>query len=89
MVEIRNAVRTPEFDAQTEALAAAVDRAKEIIDGAVWEIAKRPTELGVFIDSLGVWQARLTNPPVLLLYCINRRFVHMLAMIPSDDTLSL
>jgi hypothetical protein len=42
--------------------------------------------MGVYLEALDVWQARVVRPHVLLLYCFNRRFLTMLTIIPADDS---
>jgi hypothetical protein len=88
LIRHRGAVRHPKFSEAVERLSKKVQNAHQIIDGAIWEIQRDPTAIGVHIREIDVWQARLVIPPILLLYCFNRRYVTMLAIIPGDDSFS-
>jgi hypothetical protein len=80
----RSAVRHEKFSAEVVKLARKHERVDEVIDGAVWEIERNPERCGVYIREIDCWQARLDIPPeVLLMYCFNRRIVHMLTILPA------
>lgn len=81
----RSAIRHPKFAAQIIELERRYPRLREIVDGAIWEISKDPEGCGVYIPEIDVWQARLDPPPILLFYSIQRRFVYMLTVCPSDS----
>jgi hypothetical protein len=85
----RSAVRVPQFDEKFDKLVEQVPQARAIIDGAIWEIERDPKGCGTYIPEWDVWEARLVNPPVLLLYCINPRFIPMLTIVPVDSTIVL
>jgi hypothetical protein len=83
----KETLRHPKFVEATNRLALSYPNAHKIIDGAVWEIERNPKGIGIYIPELDVYQARLVIPPVLLLYCINRRFVTLLTIIATDGSL--
>lgn len=84
----RSAVRTKQFDELVEKLAAQIDRAEEIIYGALWELARKP-EMGVHLAKFDVWMATFEYPPIRLYYCRNRRYIHALTMESTDPSLIL
>jgi len=84
----RSPLRRPEFDALVRRLAGQVENAEIIIDGACWWIARNP-ESGIHLSEYDIWYATLVIPPVILMYTVYPRYVHMLTMIASDDTLTL
>ena len=84
----RGTLRHPKFEDCVSRLSKVIPNAREIIDGAVWEIEHDPTRFGTFIRDIGVWEVRLERPPLLIFYSLSsRRFVHMLTMISSDGKL--
>lgn len=88
MLTSRSTVRSQQFAEKVERLSEQIERAEEIIDGALWEIARNPN-CGVYLSELDVWMAPLVEPPIRLYYCRNRRYVHMLTMESTDERLVL
>ncbi len=83
----RGVVRHQKFSECVAAISLYEPMAERIIDGAIWEIQHNPKGIGVHIAELDVWQARLvlpSPPELLLLYCINVRYVMMLTIIAAD-----
>jgi hypothetical protein len=84
LASTRGTIRHPKFDVCVEQIAAEIPVARAVINGAVWAIERDPKGNGVHIAELDVWQARLILPDgggeLLLIYCVNRRFVHMLTI---------
>ncbi len=84
LISSRGTVRHEKFSAELEKLVRKFPEVRQVIDGAIWEIERDPRGLGILVPELDVWQARLTDPPILLFYCFNRRFVTMLTLISTD-----
>ena len=85
----RSAVRHPKFSECVQIASRLDPRAESIIDGAVWEIERSPRQIGIHIAEMDVWQARLvlsSQQEILLLYCINPRYVTMLTIINADGS---
>jgi hypothetical protein len=93
----RKSTRHPNFDRLVEKLEAQVPRAREAIEGAIWEIERQPRSFGIRIPDLDVWQSRLLLPPnnveILLMYCVDAKnrvqFLTILAGSDSELDLSL
>ena len=89
MLTSRGTLRHPKFSELVEAIAARHPKTASIIEGAVWEIQRDPKGLGVYIEEIGVWQARLLVPSssdLLLFYAVAPRFVTMLTIITADGS---
>ncbi len=89
MLASRGTLRHPKFSALVEAISAQQPETARIIDGAVWELERNPRGLGVYIEQIGVWQARLivpSSPDLLILYSVAPRFVTMLTIITADGS---
>jgi hypothetical protein len=80
---IRGALRHPNFDDRVNELSAEFPRAREVVDGAIWELERDPS-LGQWIPELDVWQLRLFRPPFLLMYSFSPRFVFFLTLLVAD-----
>jgi len=55
----------------------------------VWEIQRNPKGVGIHIEALDVWQARLvmpSPPDLLLMYSVTPRLVTMLTIIAADGS---
>jgi len=62
-------------DEQLEKLASQVARAREMIDGAIWEIEHNPEKSGFYVAAIDTWVATLNTPPVTLYYAIPPKYV--------------
>jgi hypothetical protein len=85
----RGTLRHPKFSELVETISARCPRVARIIEGAIWEIERNPKGLGVYIEQVGVWQARLvvpSSPDLLIFYTVAPRFVTMLTIVTSDGS---
>ncbi len=89
LMSTRGTVRHPKFSECVRVLSLREPIVERIIDGAIWEIQRDPRGIGVYIKEIDVCQARLvlpSPPDLLLMYCMNSRYVTMLTIIPADGS---
>jgi hypothetical protein len=89
MLTSRGTLRQPKFSEWVEAISVQQPKTARIIEGAVWEIQRNPKACGVYIEEIGVWQARLavpSSPDLLLFYSVAPRFVTMLTIVTADGS---
>jgi hypothetical protein len=85
MTASRGVTRHEKFPQSVARLSRKIPRIAEIVEGAIWAIARNP-EFGVKNAIVGVWQATLhvsddhDSPRVLLFYVFNRRHVRFLTV---------
>ena len=83
----RGIIRHEQFAASVSRLAKKIPRIREMVEGAIWSIARDPAREGVKNPVIGVWQATIIaggdsdSPRVLLFYTFNRRLVKFLTAI--------
>ncbi|MEX2139769.1 MAG: hypothetical protein WD894_10945 [Pirellulales bacterium] len=80
----RGVLRHPQFEIRVAELEVDYPRAREVIEGAIWSIARFPDQDGIRLSKYDVWQAHLLGgdllPPVHIYYTFNRRFVSLLTI---------
>jgi hypothetical protein len=89
MLTSRGTLRHPKFSELIEAISVQRPEIAQIIEGAIWEIERNPKGLGVHIEQIDVWQARLSvpsSPDLLLYYSVAPRFVTMLTIKTADGS---
>jgi hypothetical protein len=86
----RSVVRHPRFIEQLAELSRTHPRLVDVVDGALWELARKP-DLGIADLTIGVYFARVFGPgtpSVVLYYSVNPRYLYALLIraASSDET---
>jgi len=83
---IRGVTRHEKFAASVARLVKKIPRINEMVEAAIWSIARDPEGDGVRNALVGVWQATIItgdsphSPRVILFYTFSRRLVHFLTV---------
>lgn len=86
MKMVRGVARHERFTQSVSQLATQIPRIHDIVEGAIWSIARDPQREGVKNPVVGVWQATVVvgpnhdSPRLLIFYVFNRRLVRFLTV---------